>query len=459
MAIFELFSNGFTRKRLSPLRRAAAESILAGVVGQALLVISGILVARVLGPEGRGYIALLVAFPVILSQLGTLGLPQAATYFIAMNRDDVSEVYNRLKVPIICQVLLLVTIHLVIVYLYVRLEPGEVMLSGYLSIIVIPGMLVQEYGLAALQGCQLYMTFNVVRLMPATIYTILILLIFLTQKASLPSIVFVWVCSYAIVGLFVAYFVRYIVLGLAKKKNETRSPGFSQMIKFGLKGLFGTVSPMQNFRLDQLVAGLFLSPAALGLYVVGQAFTNLVHFIAQSASMVEYPAVAASGSKNTERRLIWRFFVSVSVMNVVVVFTLIALMPVLITFLFGKAFTGSIPIARLLLLGAYFESLRRILMEGMKGMGKPEISTWAELSMYPLFAVLAPILIPYYGLIGLAAAVISCYFLSFLVACVFFWLSGNKKNILRRMTIKEGRVSVGAIEFSFKQKPPNLDGK
>jgi PST family polysaccharide transporter len=193
------------------------------------------------------------------------------------------------------------------------------------------------------------------------------------------------------------------------------------MVKFGLKGLFGTASPMRNFRLDQLVAGLFLSPAALGLYAVGLAFTNLVHFIAQSASMVEYPAVAASGSNNTERRLIWRFFVSVSLMNGVVVFTLIALMPILITFLFGKAFYESIPIARLLLLGAYFESLRRILVEGIKGMGKPEVSTWAELSMYPLFAVLAPILIRNFGLNGLATAVISCYFLSFLVASVFFW--------------------------------------
>lgn len=425
MALFKPFSIGFIRKHLNPLRQAAAETILAGVVGQALLVISGILVARILGPEGRGYLALLVVFPVILSQLGSLGLPQAATYFIAMNRDDARAVYNMLKMPFIRQVLVLVIIHLVIVYLYVRHEPGEVILSGYLSLIVIPGMLAQEYGLAALQGCQQYMAFNVIRLMPATIYTILILSIFLTQVGSLPSIAFVWVCSYVIVGLFVAYFVRYDALGLAGKKNDTRSPSFSQMIKFGLKGLIGTVSPMQNFRLDQLVAGLFLSPAALGLYVVGQAFTNLVHFIAQSASMVEYPAVAANGNNKTARQLIWRFFASVSIMNGVVVFTLIALMPILITFFFGKAFSESIPIARLLLLGAYFESLRRILVEGMKGMGKPEVSTWAEVSMYPLFAVLAPILILHYGLIGLAAAVISCYFLSLLVASVLFRFNGK----------------------------------
>ena len=143
--------------------------------------------------------------------------------------------------------------------------------------------------------------------------------------------------------------------------------------------------------------------------------------------MVEYPAVAADANNNTAKQLIWRFFIGISVMNGVIVLALIVLMPILVIFFFGNAFSGSIPIARLLLLGAYFESLRRILVEGMRGMGRPEVSTWAELSMYPLFVILAPILINHYGLIGLAVAVILCYFLSLLVASLFFWFSKKSK--------------------------------
>ena len=412
---------------MSPLRRSAVETILAGVVGQAVLVISGILVARLLGPEKRGYLALLVIFPVILSQLGSLGLPQAATYFIAMNRDDACLIYSRLKITILGQVLALVIIHFLVVSLYIHNKPQEILLAGYLSLAVIPGMLVQQYGLAILQGCKMYRPFNVIRLMPATMYAILVLSVFLARKASLPSIAFIWVCSYVITGLFTAYLVTNRVLRLGDYKDNSRSPSFTLMFKFGLKGLLGTISPMQSFRIDQLVAGLFLSPVGLGFYVVGQAFTNLVRFIAQSASMVEYPAVAANDSNETAKPLIMRFFVGVSVLNGVIVLVLITVMPVLVTFLFGKAFSGSVPIARLLLLGAYFESLRRILVEGMRGMGKPEVSTWAEFSMYPFFAILAPILISNYGLIGLAVTIILCYFLSFLVASVFFRFSKQLK--------------------------------
>jgi len=427
VAISHLIPIDFIRKHWSPLRRDSVETILSGIAGQAVLVISGILVARALGPEKRGYLALLVVFPAILSQLGSFGLPQAATYFIATNLDDARIIYNRLKMPILGQVLVLVIIHLIIVSQYVRHAPQEVIKAGYLSLGVIPGLLAHQYGLAILQGCQMYRPFNVIRLMPATMYAVLILSIFLAQVASLPSIAFVWVLSYVMVGILTAYYAKNRVLRLTENKDDKRSPTLPQMFKFGLKGLLGTVSPMQNFRLDQLVAGLFLSPAALGLYVVGQAFTNLIRFIAQSAGMVEYPAVAANESNTNARQLIKRFFVSVAVMNGLVVLALIALIPVLVPFFFGKAFIGSIPIARLLLLGAYFESLRRILVEGMRGMGKPEVSTWAELSMYPLFAILAPVLIIHYGLSGLAASVILCYFLSLLVASLFFKFSGKSK--------------------------------
>jgi O-antigen/teichoic acid export membrane protein len=423
MAIFKLFSIGFIGKHLSPLRRAAAETILAGVAGQAVLVISGILVARALGPEGRGYLALLVVFPVILSQLGSFGLPQAATYFIATNPDSARVVYNRLKMSIFGQMFGLVIIHLIIVSLYIRNEPKEVIIAGYLSLAVIPGLLAQQYGLAILQGCQMYRPFNLMRLMPAAMYAILILSIFLAKVASLPSIAFVWVFSFVAVGFFTAFIAKFRVIRLTENKNDKDLPGLQEMFKFGLRGLLGTVSPMQNFRIDQLVAGLFLSPAALGLYVVGQAFTNLVTFIAQSAGMVAYPSVASNETNTTARQLIWRFFISVAVINGLVVLALISLIPILVTFFFGKAFIGSIPIARLLLLGAYFESLRRILVEGMRGMGKPEVSTWAELSMYPLFAIAAPILIGLYDLIGLAETVILCYFLSLLVSFVFFRFS------------------------------------
>lgn len=414
--------NSVTKRKAfrTPLRQATAETILAGIAGQAILVISGILVARALGPERRGYLALIVIFPAILSQLGALGLPQAATYFIARRSNNAAAVYNWLKKAFLGQSLVLVIIHVLILSLYVRHEPKEVIVAGFLTFAVIPGLLAQQYGLGILQGCQRYRIFNLMRLMPAATYATVILVLFFVHLTSLASIAFVWgLCNIA-VGFSTGYLAKSKVPPWNPENNPTRPPAFSQMLKFGLKGLLGTASPLQNFRLDQLIAGLFISPVALGIYVVGQAFTNLVRFIAQSAGIVAYPAVASDSNPGTARPLIWRFLVGISILNGLVVLSLVMLMPTLVPLFFGKAFSGSIPIARLLLIGAYFESLRQILVEGMRGLGRPEISTWAELAMYPVFAVFGPLLIGLYGLIGLAGAVVACYLISFIVAVVFF---------------------------------------
>jgi len=58
-------------------------TILTGFAGQAILVVSGVIVARLLSVDQRGELALLGLLPLIISQLGALGVPQAATYAIA----------------------------------------------------------------------------------------------------------------------------------------------------------------------------------------------------------------------------------------------------------------------------------------------------------------------------------------------------------------------------------------
>ena len=65
------------------LRRDAALAIATGFAIQAVLVVTGPLLARMLGPDGRGYLAALILWPLVITQLGNLGIPSALTYSIA----------------------------------------------------------------------------------------------------------------------------------------------------------------------------------------------------------------------------------------------------------------------------------------------------------------------------------------------------------------------------------------
>ena len=67
----------------SKLRSATVATTATGLAGQAALLISGPLLARTLGLDGRGQLAALLLWPNVIALLGTLGLPSAVTYFLA----------------------------------------------------------------------------------------------------------------------------------------------------------------------------------------------------------------------------------------------------------------------------------------------------------------------------------------------------------------------------------------
>src|SRR5262245_2131539 len=54
---------------------------------------STVLVARWLGPEGTGALAVLNVTAALALQLGSAGLPSAATYFVARDRNALAAVY------------------------------------------------------------------------------------------------------------------------------------------------------------------------------------------------------------------------------------------------------------------------------------------------------------------------------------------------------------------------------
>ena len=65
------------------LKRDAAVAVATGFAIQAVLILTGTLVARMLGPDGRGYLAALILWPWVITLFGNLGIPSALTYSIA----------------------------------------------------------------------------------------------------------------------------------------------------------------------------------------------------------------------------------------------------------------------------------------------------------------------------------------------------------------------------------------
>jgi len=395
-----------------PLRQSSASlagSILAAVLGQCALIVSGGLSARILGVQDRGYLALLVLFPAVLGQIGSLGLPLAATFELSRNRARAADLVRTLASPALAQAGCLVVLHAGILAAVFWSDPHAVRVGALLSLGAVPAILAQSYGLAFLQGRQRFAAFNTLRTLPAATYSLAVLVIFVAGGGNLQWVAVGWVASSLAVG---AVTLLIALRPLPLKTARRQASSLSAMLRFGLKGLLGWTSPIETFRLDQAIVGLFLSPVALGLYVVGLAFANLPRFIAQSIGYIAYPRVASREGRAAWAEM-WQFFLLTVAASSLVVVGLELSVSRLVPWIFGASFSGAVSLTRILLVGALFLSARRVLTDGAQGLGRPGLGTIAEISSWVFLVPALAIFTPLLGARGVALALTVSAALSF----------------------------------------------
>jgi O-antigen/teichoic acid export membrane protein/O-antigen ligase len=412
----------------SSASRAIGGSLLASALAQLLLIASGVLVARSLGPQDRGYLALLVVVSGVCILIGTMGLPQAATYYIARERSHARQIAASLVRTGVFQVVATLALQTAVLAALVMHEPGRVKAAALISLAMVPGILALAWGGAILQGQQRFAAFNLLRILPTAVYVVVVLAAFLLDSADLVRVMTIWAGA-NFVGGFLALGVA--VRGLPKGPAQGQPPAHSEIRRFGLKSLFGSISPIDALRLDQAVVGLLLTPVALGLYVVAQALTNLPRIVAYSVGGVAYPQVASEHDPAAARRVLWRYFFIGVALSVLVVMVLGAAAGEIVTFFFGSEFEDATGTARILLLATLFMAARRVLTDGVNGLGHPGLGTLAEIASWVLLVPAVAILLPPFGVEGVA------------LALTFAW-AGSLLLLLALVGVGEERLAAAA---------------
>jgi O-antigen/teichoic acid export membrane protein len=380
-------------------RRVTVWSVLTGIAGQAALLVSGPVVARLLGVENRGFLALFMLIPTVVAQIAHLGLPDALPYHLAGDIRHLPGIAYAIRRPVVVQTTLATCVGGLVLILLLRGRPTEVRLAGMLSVPMIAFSLVQNYGLAILLGLHHFARFQLLRLAPATLYAVGTLCLFFMDAHSLAVVMLMWLTSQVVVTSLLA-----IALPRVRLDSDAYRPTTRTLLQFGLRGWLGTTTPIEVLRPDQMVVGLFLSPSALGLYVVGIAFSNLPRFIAQSVGLVTYPRIAAESNRALAIRSLKRHLLAVVGISGVVVAILDVTCGVLIPSLFGPEFSPAVPVTRILLLAAIPNSVRRVLGDGLRGLGRPGAATVAEVVAGLTLVASLPLLLPSMQTEGAAAA-------------------------------------------------------
>ncbi|MFV0458025.1 MAG: lipopolysaccharide biosynthesis protein [Actinomycetales bacterium] len=183
---------------------------------------------------------------------------------------------------------------------------------------------------------------------------------------------------------------------------------------FGLRGWPGVLSNLVNFRLDQAMLALMVDPRLLGFYVVAVTFSELPGV----ATAVLKQMVFAESSSRDDVWLVARAARTVGLIVAILAVLGCALAEPLIHLLFGERFLPAVGLSRVLLIATVPLALDQLIGSGLLTLGRPGLRAIAQ-SLAALVTVAGLLtLVPMIGVMGAALTSLVAYTTTMLVTAL-----------------------------------------
>jgi O-antigen/teichoic acid export membrane protein len=389
----------------------------AQVAYAASAMIGGILVARALGPDGRGTLSVLTALGAMAVLLASLGLHTSGIYFIGRFAEDREAVISN---NTLTGVLGGIVTGLGLLVLGIVFQ--EQLLNGIslgLLLVFLPWVPFNYFNEF---GCRIALGLGSVPLMNLPILiasfglvagTAAVLAIFGNELVPLLVLRVVIEAIGAIL----------LFIGLRRLSKFAFRPSlklFRRQLNYGLRNY--TSSLMWTFLLqsDIILCNHFLGKGETGVYSVAVAAGLPVTVLAAAVGTLTFQRVSADNSPenraaNTNRIL--RLLLPL----VLVGSTLIAVTaPWVVPFVYGEDFSGAVSALIIILPGLVALTLETVIMNFLAGEGSPPIIYQAPFVALVVNIVANLFVIPRWGIDGAAATSSVCYILV-LVTVLWFY--------------------------------------
>jgi O-antigen/teichoic acid export membrane protein len=374
---------------------------------QALNVVTGVLLARALGPAGRGELAAAMLWPGLFAVVGGLGVGEAITYHAARATSAPGTLVGSALALGAVQATVLMAGAAVTVGRVLAHQGADARTATHAYLAYVPLFFLGTYLISVLGGLRRYTAFQALRVLVIALSALGLIALAGVGALTVRTAVLVYLGANLVTAIAALCALRPWNLRLEVDGDLVRA-----LLSFGVRSHGGNVAGMLNERLDQLVMSVFLSPASLGLYVVAVTMTSVTGLLGVSAAAVALPSVASTASAG-ERVYQARRLVGVTLLaSTAITVPLIVALPLLIHRFFGHAYAAAIGPGRVLLVAAVALSTGRVLGAVLRALGQPLDAGRAELFALAATLLGLALLLPSLGLAGAAFTSLGAYLLS-----------------------------------------------
>jgi O-antigen/teichoic acid export membrane protein len=373
----------------------------------AIGIVTGVLAAHLLGPMGRGELAAIQSWAMLLASIGMLGVPEALIYSSSQNPQRVaSYLGTSCSIVIVSSALFgcggwLLMPRLLHAQSANTIEAGRWYLV--LQLLIYAGMGMPHQALRAVGS---WRAWNIFRVLPSLLWMIcLVVGFFVPSLKSAPALASIFLCvQLLLVPASILLTKHYVPDRWTLDRTKIRP-----LLSYGASVAFTSIPQMINLRLDQLLIAMFLPPSLLGYYAIAVTWSGAAAPVLNAMPPVLLPHFSEMSTFAEKRQRVTQIIKILFPAGAVVSVLLLVATPFVIPALFGRTFAPAIHPALVLAIANTFNGINGALEAVLQGMGKPLLALRAEVIGMIGTIVLLWLLLPRIGIMGAAIASLVSY--------------------------------------------------
>lgn len=399
------------------LRKDVRHRLLAPLTADSLALvvnlITGVLVARLLGTAGRGEIAAILTVTQMLAWFFSLGAAQAAAYHLARVPGDGGKLIGTWIALLLPASVLAIGIGELLLPVLFDAQSAEALRYAQLFILSIVAYVVLDFMYGVLSGDHDFIALNILKFsIPGSIaifYVALWLSGSFTVETALISNV---VATGAVTIATTARAIRRCGL------QRPSMPLGRSTVAYALRAHLGNIGGFMTARLDLMIIPAFLTASAVGLYSVATNVAAIIPTLTGTFAIMVLPAAARAG-RGSVRTVVRSLHITLAI-SLAVALLIGALAGVLITVVYGSAFDESATALRILLPGVVIDAATAVMWSGLLADGFPARAAAAAMAGLLVTVVGLILVLPEGGIEG-AALVSTLSYATAFVATIWIY--------------------------------------
>ena len=380
-------------------------------------IVTSVIMARALGPAGKGLFSLAVLLSSLVFIALNLGVGSASAYFLGRRKVPLEEIAgNWLSLSVVIGLGALAVSLALAPVLVPRFVPSVPLEPVFVALCATPFLVLYLNFLLLVRANDDFRSFNVVEAMQPVIFCLLLAAcaIFVSSRLFEASIV-AWLVSCAVTGVGAVLLMTRFV----RVRFRWNRPLIGDALRFGIQQNLGTLLDFLNYRFDMLLVNWFLDPAHVGYYSISVVVVEKMWYIPNVLSAVLHPLVANADDEDANRATTLVSRVTVFVITVGCL-AILALGRPLVQILYSNRFLPAVTPIFILLPGIVMISIAKVVVSDLTARGFPRAGMWAGLVAVVSNIAANVFLIPRLGLNGAALSSTISYTLCAVVVVIYF---------------------------------------